>query len=67
MQLLINGATLPIAQHGPDFLILRQTAAHPPTDATIVMRVDAGERRWQVRLPKGLSADSERVVIAQAG
>jgi hypothetical protein len=63
MQLLVNGSTLPIAQLGPDFLILRQTATHPPTEATIVMRVDADEQRWAVRLPEGLSAGRDRVVI----
>lgn len=65
MQLLVNGTTLPIAQLGPDFLILRQSAAHSPTEATIVMRVDASERRWQVRLPEGLAVGRERVVIAK--
>jgi hypothetical protein len=65
MQLLVNGSALPIAQLGPDFLILRETAEHPPTDATIVMRVDASERRWQVRLPGGLAAGCERVVISK--
>ena len=66
MQLLVNGSMLPIAQLGPNFLILRQTAAQPPTEATIVMRVDANERRWAVRLPEGLSVGSNRVVIAKA-
>ena len=65
MQFLVNGSTLPIAQLGPDFLILPDTAEHPPTGATIVMRVDATERRWQVRLPGGLAAGRERVVIAK--
>lgn len=63
MQLLVNGSTLPIAQLGPDFLILRQTAAHPPTEATIVMRVDADEQRWAVRLPDGLAVGRDRVLM----
>ena len=65
MQLLVNGSTLPIAQLGPDYLILRGTAEHPPTDATIIMRVDANERRWKVRLPEGIAARQERVVMAK--
>ncbi len=63
MQLLVNGSTLPIAQLGPDFLILRKTIDHPPTEATVVMRVDASERRWTVNLPEGVTNGSERVRI----
>ena len=63
MQLLVDGSALPIAQLGPDFLILRQTAAHPATEGTIVMRVDDNEQRWAVRLPDGVVAGRERVVI----
>ena len=64
MQLLLNGSTLPIAQLGPDFLILRNPIDHAPADATIVMTVDASERRWTVTLPDGISNGSERVRIA---
>ena len=44
MQLLVNGASLPIGQMGPDFLLLDKTMDHPPTEATIVFAV-AGQRR----------------------
>ena len=67
MRLLVNGSSLPIAQMGPDFLLLDQTIDHAPGDATIVFTVDGSERSWPVRLPAGLSADCERVVIAKAG
>ncbi len=67
MRLLIGGASLPIAQMGPDFLLLDQPIDHPPGEATIVFSVDDNERRWPVRLPEGLSAGCERVVIAKAG
>jgi hypothetical protein len=62
----VIGSTLAVAQLGPDFLILRQTIDHPPTEATIVMRVDAKERRWSVNLPDGLSANRERAAISAA-
>lgn len=63
MQLLVNGATLSIGQMGPDFLLLDAPFDHPPAEATIVLRIDDHERRWQVRLPEGLSARSEWVPI----
>ncbi len=66
MRLLVNGALLPIAQMGPVFLLLDQPIAHPPGEATIVFRVDESERRWPVRLPEGITAGRERVVIAKS-
>ena len=66
MRLLLNGGALPIAQMGPDFLILESATEHPPTDATIELRIDASERRWKVRLPHGLSNTSRTVTISQA-
>ena len=66
MHLVLNGLRLPIAQLGPDFLILEKTAQHPPADAEILLRVDAAERRWPVKLPEGLVAGVPTVIIAQA-
>jgi hypothetical protein len=37
---------------------------HPPGEASIVVPVDESERRWSVSLPEGVSAHSERVMIA---
>lgn len=65
MRLLVNGSALPIAQMGPDFLLLDQSIDHPPGEATIVFSVDASERRWPVLLPEGLAAGRERVSIAR--
>jgi hypothetical protein len=68
MQLLIGGATLSIAQMGPDFLFIDEPIEHPPGEATIVFAVEGSdEERWQVWLPEGLAAGRERVVIAKAG
>lgn len=66
MQLIVNGLTLPIAQLGPDFLILEEPAEHPPATAEILLRVDAAERRWPVKLPNGLTIDDPTVAIAPA-
>lgn len=64
MQLLVNGKSIRIAQMGPDFLFLESPVDHPPTNARLVFQVDASERRWDVHLPEGISAASQRVVIA---
>jgi hypothetical protein len=66
MQLLINGSSLPIAQMGPDFLLLDKPVNHPPCEATIVFSVDGSARRWAVYLPDGLAVGRERVSIAKA-
>jgi hypothetical protein len=64
ISLLLNGHSIPVAQLGPGFLLLDAPTDHAPGDANIVLRVDQSERRWTVRLPNGISADSKRVVIA---
>jgi hypothetical protein len=67
MQLLINGASLPVAQLGPDFLLLKSPIDHPPADATIILSVDGSERQWHVHLLAGISVGSRRVVITAGG
>jgi hypothetical protein len=64
MQLLVNGGTVPVSQMGPDFLLVDAPFDHPPAEASVVLRVDNSERRWNVRLPNGISAASKRVAIA---
>ncbi len=65
MRLLFNGTSIPVAQMGPDFLILAAAAECPPGDATLELCVDASERRWPVRLPHGISRASRTVEISQ--
>jgi len=63
MRLIVNAASLRITQMGPDFLFVESASDHPPGEATIVLQVDGSERRWNVHLPNGISADSKRVAI----
>jgi len=63
MHLEIEGTSLPIAQLGPDFLILEQTIQHPATRGEIVLQIDASKRRWKVSLPESLAAAGQRTVI----
>ena len=66
MHLLVNGLSLPVAQMGPDFILLDSPINHPPTAASMVLQVDQKERRWNIHLPNGISAKSNRVEIATA-
>lgn len=66
MRLLFNGHSLPVAQLGPDFLLVDQPVNHPPTAASVILQVDQSERRWNVHLPTGMSADTKKVMIAPA-
>ena len=63
MQLLVNGFTLPVSQMGPDFVLVNTPVNHAPAAATVVMQVDESERRWNVQLPNGISAECKRVQI----
>jgi len=64
MWLIVDGTSISILQMGPDFLLVEPTNDHPPGEATIVLQVDESERRWQVRLPHGISKASNRIVLA---
>jgi hypothetical protein len=67
MSLLVNGDSFPVAQLGPDFLLLgvvADPAVAGPCDAVVKLRVDDVERQWSVRLPQGISPASRRVMLA---
>lgn len=66
IQLLIDGASFPVAQLGPDFLFVDAPFDHPPGGAGLILQIDQSERRWNVHLPNGISAGSHRVMIAPA-
>ncbi len=66
MRLLIDGLSLPVAQLGPDFLLVDESLDYAPAMASIVMQVDENESRWNIRLPQGMSAGNPRVAIAAA-
>jgi hypothetical protein len=64
MHLLVDGRSISITHMGPDFLFIESASDHPPGEATIVLQVDQNERRWNVHLPDGISAQSRRVALA---
>jgi hypothetical protein len=63
IELRFNGTIIPVAQLGPDFLILDDPVEHPSGEAEIVLRVDENEQRWPVFLPDGLSRDRQTIRI----
>ena len=63
MRLIIDGTSIPINQMGPDFLFVESDRDFPPGEATIVLQIDESRRQWQVRLPDGVSRNSERVPL----
>jgi hypothetical protein len=65
MVLHVNGHVLPIAQMGPNFLLLNQPIDHPPVDAEITLSIDGAETRWPVRLAHGMSAKERRTLITR--
>jgi hypothetical protein len=65
IHLRVNGYVLPIAQLGPEFLILRTPIDHPPCDAEITLSVDGDESRWSVYLPNGIQAGQRKTAISR--
>ncbi len=66
MRLLINGTSVGITHMGRDFLRIDAPADVPPCEASIFLKVDDSESEWKVRLPDGISKDSNRVALALA-
>jgi hypothetical protein len=63
MRLFVNGHVLPISHLGPEFIILRTSIEHDPTDAEISLSIDGDEERWKVRLVDGIRADRRKTAI----
>jgi hypothetical protein len=51
--LIALGTAIPLAQIGPDSVVLRDPIELPRCEAEILMVVDGEERRWPVVLPNG--------------
>jgi hypothetical protein len=66
IDLRVNGHDLPVAQLGPDFLVLRNPADYPPGDAEIAMSIDGQESRWLVNLVDGIRAGTRKTRLMSA-
>jgi hypothetical protein len=67
MRLFINGASLGITHMGRDFVLVESPIDFAPGEASILLKVDDSESRWDVRLPNGISKDSNRVALGLHG
>jgi hypothetical protein len=65
MELRLNGGcVVPIAQMGPDFLVVKQPFDHPPAEAEIYLRIDDSESSWRVHLVEGISMGRRKTRVA---
>jgi hypothetical protein len=63
MHLSVGGRVFPIAQLGPDFIILDKPLDQPPASGEIVLLIDGSIRLWPVHLPDGISAGQSETRI----
>jgi hypothetical protein len=63
IQLWVNGCVFPVAQLGPEFLVLRTPVDHPPCDAEIAMSIDGCESCWSVHLVNGIQVGRRKTAI----
>jgi hypothetical protein len=66
IRLHVNGHILSISHLAPDYVIVRDPAEHPPTEAEIALSIDGRERRWRVRLVEGISPGRRETRIGPA-
>jgi len=65
IHLHVNGYVLPVAQLGPEFVVLRTPVNHPPCDAEIAMSIDGNESRWAVRLQNGIQVGQRKTALSR--
>ncbi len=63
IQLLVKDQVLAVAQLGPDFLILRHPADHPPAAGELFVSIDGLEKRWPVYLADGIKITERKTRI----
>ncbi len=66
MTLLLGETALPVAQLGPDFLILKEpTRQQPESHGILSLTVDGVCEKIPVHLPRGIESTNRRVAIAE--
>lgn len=66
MILRLGGVEVPVAQMGPDFLILQESFNSPASEGVVTLTVDGVSEEIPVLLPRGIPATSKRIEIAEA-
>ena len=69
MVLHLGAQDVPLAQMGPDFIILKQALATDalPTAASITLKVDERVKTFPVDFPQGIPAGQRRVALSEVG
>ena len=66
MTLFLGETALPVAQLGPDFLILKEpTRQQPESNGILSLTVDGVCEKIPVHLPQGIQPAQRRVAIAE--
>lgn len=65
--LAVNNVTLPVAQLGPDFVVLENPPALPPQAAGITLMLDGQQRRRQVHPLDGIPTHVTSAAIVRIG
>lgn len=63
MHLELNGVIYPVAQMGPDFLILKQDLSVQACTGEVVIEVDGSIQSFPVEFPNGVKAVNKRIQL----
>lgn len=61
MHLKLNGVIYPVAQMGPDFLILKQDLSVQVCAGEVIIEVDGSIQSFPVKFPNGVKTASKRI------
>ena len=64
MVLFVNGTSIGITHMARDFVLVESPIEHRPVEASILLKVDDSESKWNVFLPEGMSHTSNRVALS---
>lgn len=64
MHLVIGAQHLPVAQVGPDFVILKKPIDFGPTQAELIVQIDGTEKRRKIFLPQGSRVTDAETPVA---
>jgi hypothetical protein len=64
IDLHLNGSVFPVAQLGPDFVVLRNPFDHPPSEAEIALSIDGQVSRWPIHLIDGIATAQRKTRIS---
>lgn len=61
----VNGQVYPAAQLGPNFIVLRAAADHPPATGRIELTIDGETTHWAVELTDGIASGCRKTKFVE--